>query len=92
MIASEPGTRRAPAAPWSSDHEEFECRRDAAQERDDPEPDQADDEDPSPAVFVGHGSGDDQEGGQDGQVPAVDVGLALEDPEASRRQLLADPL
>ena len=38
-----------------------------------------DDEDPAPAVPIGERSGDDQERGQDRQVAAADVRLALED-------------
>ena len=59
----------------------------------DAERDEADDEDPAPAVAVGEGAGDDQERGQDREVAAADVGLALEDAERREpRQLLADPL
>ena len=92
MIDSEPGTSSAPAAPWSEpeDDQPFERRREAAQGRRDGEADQADGVDPPPAVVVGQGAGQDEQRGEDREVAADDVGLALEDADERRRQLLPD--
>ena len=65
----------------AGEDQELEGRGEAAQHRGDAEAGQADDEDPPPAVDVGQGPGDDQQGREDRQVAAVDVGLALEDAE-----------
>ena len=47
--------------------------------------------DPPPAVVVGQGAGQDEQGGEDRQVAADDVRLALEDADHGGRQVLADP-
>ena len=84
MSASEPGTSSAPAAPWieAEDDQPLERRRQAAQRGRGREPDQADREDPPPAVVVGQRAGQDQQRGEDRQVAADDVGLALEDADS----------
>ncbi len=65
-------------------------RGEAAQGRRDGEARQADRVDAPPAVVVGQGTGDDEERGQDREVAADDVGLALEDTDARGRQLPPD--
>ena len=92
MSASDPGTSSAPAAPWSEpeDDEPLERRREAAQRGCRREPDQADRVDAPPAVVVGQGAGQDEQRGEDREVAADDVGLALEDADERGRQLLAD--
>jgi hypothetical protein len=74
------------------DDECLERRSEPAQDARRPEPDEADREDAFPPVPVRDRAGQDDEGGEDREVAAVDVGLALEDPEKGGRQLLPDPL
>ena len=62
MIASEPGTSSAPAAPWRSRATISSSRVGARPHRTrrDAEAGEADDEDPPPAVVVGEGAGEDR--------------------------------
>ena len=93
MIDRAPGTISAPAAPWSSRKttSHLEGRREAAQRRGDGEAGQPERVDPPPAVAIRQGAGQDQQGGEDRQVAADDVGLALEDADQGGRQFAADP-
>ena len=61
------------------DDQPLERRRQTAQRGRHREPGQADRVDPSPAVVVGQGAGQDQQGGERREIAADDVGLALED-------------
>ncbi len=71
--------------------EQLEGGREAAQDARDAEPGQADGEDPSPAVVVGEGPGEDEERGEDREVARDGVRLALEHRDGGRvRQLPAD--
>ena len=86
MSASEPGTRRAPAAPWSSrkmtSHSSVGARPHSADVSANPiRPMRVD---AAPTVVVGQGAGQDEQRGEDGEVAADDVGLALEDADESR--------
>ena len=76
----------------AEDDQPLEGRRQAAQRGGRREPGQADRVDAAPAVVVGQGAGQDEQRGEDRQVAADDVGLALEDADQARRQLLADVL
>ena len=93
MIDSAPGTSSAPAAPWSSRKTTSASSVGASPHRPEvrAERRQADAVDPPPAVAIGQGPGQDQQGREDRQVAADDVGLALEDAEHRGRQLAADP-
>ena len=73
----EQGTRRALGEP--EEHQQLEGRGQAAQRRRRGEPDEPERIDPATAVVVGQGAGQDEQRGQDRQVAADDVGLALED-------------
>ena len=84
--------RAGRALEQAEDDQQLERRREAAQRGRHAEPGQADREDPAPAVVVGQGAGQDEQRGQDREVAADDVGLALEDAEERGRQLLADLL
>ena len=94
MRASEPGMSRAPAAPWSSrkSDQELERRCQPAQRRRQREPGQTERIDAAPAVVVAEGAGDDEQRGQDGEIAADHVGLALEHTDHRGGQLLPDPL
>ena len=74
------------------DDQPLERRRQAAQRGRDREPGQADGVDAPPAVVVGQGAGQDEQGGEDREVAADDVGLAFEDADERPGQLLADVL
>ncbi len=86
--------RRAPAAPWArrKTTSHSRRRRQAAQGGGRREPGQADGVDAPPAVVVGQGAGQDEQRGEDREVAADDVGLALEDADERPGQLLADVL
>ena len=76
----------------AEDDQPLERRRQAAQGGGGREADQADGVDAPPAVVVGQRAGQDQQRGEDREVAADDVGLALEDADQRPRQLLADVL
>ena len=80
--------RRALEQP--EDDQPLERRGEAAQHRCDGEARQPDRVDPPPAVVIGQRPRDDQQGGEDREIAADDVGLALEDAEERRRQLAPD--
>ena len=63
----------------AEDDQPLERRREAAQRGRRREADQADRVDPAPAVVVGQRARQDQQRGEDREVAADDVGLALED-------------
>ena len=63
----------------AEDDQPLDGRRQAAQGGRRREPGQADRVDAAPAVVVGQGAGQDEQRGEDRQVAADDVGLALED-------------
>ena len=94
MRASEPGMSSAPAAPWARrktiSHSSVGASPHSAEVA--AKPDQADGVDPPPTVVVGQRAGQDQQRGEDRQVAADDVGLALEDADEGPRQVLADVL
>ena len=69
----------------AEDDQPLEGRRQAAQRGGRREPGQADRVDAPPAVVVGQGAGQDEQRGEDRQVAADDVGLALEDADQRRR-------
>ena len=89
MSAIEPGTSSAPAAPWASRKTTSHSSDGARPQRAEVgrEPGKPDRVDAPPAVVVGQGTGQDQQGGQRREVSADDVGLALEDADHRRRQL-----
>ena len=72
--------QRAGRALEEPEHDQqLEGRREAAQDATrSPKPDEADREDLPPAVVVGEGAGEDQQRGEDREVAADGVGLALE--------------
>ena len=76
----------------AEDDQPLERRRQPAQRGRRGEADQPDRVDPPPPVVVGQRAGQDQQRGEDRQVAADDVGLALEDADQGRRQVLADVL
>ena len=80
-MASEPGTRIAPAAPWSSRATIRNSMFGASPHRMDvmPKANQADDEDLAAAVVVGQRAGQDEQRAERQQVAVLDVVLALED-------------
>ena len=93
MIDREPGTSSAPAAPWSKRGRGPANSRVGASPHKagrDGEAGQADRVDPTAAVVVGQRAGQDEQGGEDGQVAADDVGLALEDADERGGQLASD--
>ena len=92
--ASDPGMSSAPAAPWArrKTHEPLERRGETAQGGRRGEPDEPERVDPPPAVVVGQRPGQDEQRGEDREVAADDVGLALEDADERAGQLLADVL
>ena len=94
MSASDPGMSSAPAAPWKRRKRTSHSSVGASPHRAevDGEPDEADRVDAPPAVAVGERAGQDEQGGEDGEVPALDVVLALEDRDDRGRELLADRL
>ena len=69
----------------AEDDQPLDGRRQAAQGGGRREPGQADRVDASPAVVVGQGAGQDEQRGEDRQVAADDVGLALEDADQASR-------
>ena len=87
---SDPGTqqRAGAALHQAEDDQPLERRREAAQRGRGPEPGQADGEDRAAAVVVGQAAGEDQQGREDRQVAADDVGLALERADVGRGQVL----
>ena len=80
MSASEPGDeqRAGGALEEAEDDQQLERRREAAQRGGEREAGQAERIDAAPAVVVGQGAGEDEQRGQDGEIAADDVGLALE--------------
>ena len=70
--------------------QQLEVRGQPAQGRGHGEQGQADRVDPPPAVVIGQRAGEDEERGEDRQVAADDVGLALEDTDQGGRQFPAD--
>ncbi len=85
----EQGAGRALQQP--EDDEPFEGGREPAQRRRRREARKAEGVDAPTPVAVGQGAGQDQQCGEDREVAAHDVGLALEDPEHRRGQLPPDP-
>ena len=87
MSDSAPGTRSAPAAPCSRRNTTSHSRVGARPHRPDVDREarQPDGVDPPPAVVVGQGAGEDQQGGEDREIAADDVGLTLEDADDRRR-------
>ena len=79
----EEGAGRALEQP--EDDQPLERRGEPAQRRGDREAREPDGVDPAPAVVVGQRAGEDQQGGEDREIAADDVGLALEDAEDRRR-------
>ena len=70
--------------------ERLEVPGQAARERGDAEPDQPQGEHAPPAEVVREGTGQDQQGGQREEVPAIDVVLGFQRAEQARMQVLAD--
>ena len=93
MMASDPGTSSAPAAPCRTrktiSNSMVGDRPHSSEVT--PNADQADGEHPPAAVVVVHRAGEDQQRAEGDEVAVRDVGLGLERAEEGAMQVLADP-